>query len=554
MKNRGFLICALALLLSYGTSAAQEKGNKQRMEAMQQEEAEDYYGKWLKEDVFYIITSEERAVFKKLTTEEEKEQFIEQFWYRRDPDLRTGINEFKEEHYRRIAYTNERFASGFPGWMTDRGRIYIIHGPPVEIEAHPAGGDYIRPIYEGGGSTSTYPFEIWRYRWVEGIGQDVELEFVDPSFSGEYRLAVRPEEKDALLYIPNAGLTFAEQEGLSRKVDRAYFSNLNRASPWTHLRAKDHPFQQYHRYTMIQRAPEIRYKDLQEIVNINISYDQLPFQIRQDHFRLNEEQELIPITLEFRNKELTFKEERGVHNARVQVYGIVTSITNRVVREFDDDLRTSYGPENFQRGLSGKSIYQKILPLDRKMRYKLDLVVKDVHSGNTSAIRRAIVRPPYVEKELSISSLILADLIRPLAEIPRKEEMFVLGDIKVRPSISKEFSTENPPSVYVQLYNVEFDQASLAPSLEATYTIWRASEPVAKIVDESGESIQFFSGWRIVLIKRLPVETLEPGDYKVEVKVWDKIKEQTVTVEDTFQIVPSPSRLHAEGTPVPQPR
>src|SRR5215831_10949703 len=128
--------------------------------------------RWVDEDVQYIITGEERAAWKRLKTDEEREQFIEQFWLRRDPTPDTIDNEYKDEHYERIAYANEHFASGIPGWKTDRGRIYIMYGKADEIESHPAGGPYDRPSYEGGGTTTTYPFEVWWYRYIEGIGSD----------------------------------------------------------------------------------------------------------------------------------------------------------------------------------------------------------------------------------------------------------------------------------------------------------------------------------------------------------------------------------------------
>src|SRR5438045_8280965 len=184
---------------------------RRRKEEKLRKDLETPYRKWMNEDVAYIISDEERAAFKRLQTDEEREQFIEQFWLRRDPTPDSIENEFKEEHYRRIAYANERFASGIPGWKTDRGRIYIIHGKPDEIESHPSGGTYDRPFEEGGGTTSTYPFEIWRYRYIEGMGNNVELEFVDKSLTGEYRLTIDPNEKDALLYVPGAGLTMDEE-------------------------------------------------------------------------------------------------------------------------------------------------------------------------------------------------------------------------------------------------------------------------------------------------------------------------------------------------------
>jgi GWxTD domain-containing protein len=183
---------------------------KRKQEEKLRKELETPYRKWLNEDVAYIITDEERAAFKRLQTDEEREQFIEQFWLRRDPTPDSAENEFKEEHYRRIAYANERFASGIPGWKSDRGRIYITFGPADEIESHPSGGSYERPYEEGGGTTSTYPFEIWRYRYIDGIGTDILIEFVDPTMTGEYRMTMDPSEKDALLYVPNAGLTLME--------------------------------------------------------------------------------------------------------------------------------------------------------------------------------------------------------------------------------------------------------------------------------------------------------------------------------------------------------
>src|SRR5690242_21907215 len=201
-----------------------EKQRRKREEKLRKE-LETPYKKWLNEDVVYIITDEERQAWKRLATDEEREQFIEQFWLRRDPTPDTAENEFKEEHYRRIAYANERYASGIPGWKTDRGRIYITYGPPDEIEDHSSGGMYERPPEEGGGSTSTFPFQQWRYRYIEGIGNNIIIEFVDPTMSGEFRMTMDPSEKDALLYVPGAGLTMMEQLGLSDKTQR--FNNTD---------------------------------------------------------------------------------------------------------------------------------------------------------------------------------------------------------------------------------------------------------------------------------------------------------------------------------------
>ncbi|MGH9726650.1 MAG: GWxTD domain-containing protein, partial [Candidatus Acidiferrales bacterium] len=225
------------------------------------------YKKWLDEDVVYIITPEERNAFLHLSTNEEREQFIEQFWQRRNPDPDSVENTYKEEHYRRIAYTNEHFSSGIPGWKTDRGRIYIMWGPPDEIDSHPSGGSYERPADEGGGETSTYPFEDWRYRYLEGIGENVELEFVDPTMTGEYHLTMDPSEKDALTYVPGAGLTMMEQMGLSSKTDR--FTNTDGThdgAPLGGALEKDNEFTRLELYAKIQQAPPVKFKDLEAVV------------------------------------------------------------------------------------------------------------------------------------------------------------------------------------------------------------------------------------------------------------------------------------------------
>ena len=545
MKNRGsFISLTVLLLFTFSNSVSAEQKKEDKQNALQ-EEREDYYKKWLKEDVVHIITPEEEAVFHSLTTPEEKEQFIEQFWYRRDPDLRTATNEFKEEHYRRIAYANERFHSGWPGWMTDRGRIYIIHGPPAEIESHPSGGVHQRPTHEGGGETSTYPFEIWRYRYIEGIRTNVVLEFVDPTLSGEYRLALNPEEKDALLHVPGAGLTLAEQLGMATKADRPYFSPGNRdAYPLMSQRAQDNPFERYETYARVQRPQQIKYGDLQELVKVNVRYNSLSFKLRQDQFKLNENQNLVPITLELQNKDLTFKKESGVYVARVAVYGIITSITHRIVKEFEYDLTSSYHPEYLKQGLLGQSMYQTVIPLDRKTRYKLELVVKDINSGNVGIIRQGIIPHSYDEEKFTASSLILSDFIRRLGEIPKDDQMFVLGDVWIRPSLNNVFSAQDPLGIYLQIYNAQIDQTSLSPSLRVAYQILRDGETMREVLDESGESMQFYSRQRVVLIKQVSLRGLEPGNYTIRVEVQDRIKKESISAKDRFEIV-APTQIAA---------
>ena len=178
------------------------------------------YKTWVDQDVRWIITDEELSAFKHLSNDEERDQFIENFWLRRNPNPDSPENEFREEHYARIAYANEHFAAGKSGWRTDRGHMYIAYGKPDSIDSHPSGGSYDRPSDEGGGNTSTFPFEIWHYRYIEGVGDNIDIEFVDSCQCGDYHMTLDRSEKDALKHTPGGGLTQAESTGQASKADR----------------------------------------------------------------------------------------------------------------------------------------------------------------------------------------------------------------------------------------------------------------------------------------------------------------------------------------------
>ncbi len=370
MRYTRFLLIFLVLGLGFSTVysfAASPPDNKSKKKDKDSGDRTQYYKKWLDEDVAYIISDEERKVFKDLKTDEEREAFIEQFWARRNPDPRSPDNTFKEEHYRRIAYANQMFASGIPGWKTDRGRIYIMYGKPDEIESHPTGGAYNRPFNEGGGTTTTYPFEDWWYRHIDGVGDDIQLEFVDQSMTGEYRLAMSPDEKDALINVPGAGLTLAEELGLAQKTDRSYYN----PSAWNDpnnpenmfMTAKDSPFSRMEQYFSVQRPPKIKFDDLKSVVTTKITYNTLPYQVRTDFVKLSADKVLVPITIELNNKDLEFKREMEVNRASVNVYGIVTNLTGRIMAEFEDTISTEYMDEYFQQGKNKRSEYQKIVSL-----------------------------------------------------------------------------------------------------------------------------------------------------------------------------------------------
>ena len=356
---------------------------RRKKEAKLRKELETPYRKWLNEDVAYIITDEERAAFKRLQTDEEREQFIEQFWLRRDPTPDTVENEFKEEHYRRIAYANEHYASGIPGWKTDRGRIYITYGPPDEIEDHSSGGTYQRPCEEGGGTTSTFPFQQWRYRYIEDIGTNIMIEFVDPTMSGEFRMTMDPSEKDALLYVPGAGLTLMEQMGMASKDDRFNRTDgTHLGVPQDQLPESMNEFNRLEQFAKLQKPPAIKFKDLEAEVNSRITYNVLPMKVRVDYFPITDASVLTDVTIQFENKDLQFQAKDGVQKAVVNIYGRFTTMTRRIVSVFEDTVEVN-APASRCCGEYAKqrSIYQKITPLAPGT-YRLNVVCKDVVGGN----------------------------------------------------------------------------------------------------------------------------------------------------------------------------
>jgi GWxTD domain-containing protein len=495
-------------------------------------ELETPWKKWLNEDVVYIITDEERKAFKQFNTDEEREQFVEQFWLRRDPTPDTVENEFKEEHYRRIAYANEHFASGLPGWKLDRGRIYITFGPPDEIDSHPSGGTYERPSAEGGGETSTFPFEDWRYRYIEGIGNDIIIEFVDTTMSGEYKMTMDPSEKDALLYVPNAGLTLAEQMGLSSKTARFQRTDgTHMGSPLGGTPASYDEFTRLEQFAKLQQAPKVKFKDLEAQVNTRITFNILPMQVRVDYVRVTDYSVVANITVQFHNKDLQFQNKDGVAKSVLNIFGRVTSMTRRPITTFEHTLDNPIPPELLQKASLNQSIYQESVSL-APGRYRLNVVAKDVIAGTLNNYETALDVPHFEEEKLASSSLILADEISRLPTKSIGGGMFTIGDTKVRPRVGNSFTREEKLGIYLQVYNFQPDEKTQKPSGEITYEIDKVNSN-DKIMDftEDISKLPNASANQVTIAKLLPLKDIPAGTYTLKIKAVDKRANQTLPVQ-----------------------
>src|SRR6202051_363052 len=520
-----------------------EKQKKKNQRALKQELSRPYK-KWLDEDVIYIITDEERAAFKQLSNDEERDNFIAAFWQRRDPTPDTEENEFKEEHYQRIAYANEHFAAGVPGWKTDRGRIYIVFGKPDEIDSHPSGGTYERPMDEGGGETSTFPFEDWRYRYIEGIGQEVIIEFVDTCMCGEYHMTMDRSEKDALLMTPNAGLTLYEQMGMANKSSRFSGNGLERLGTGPNssmLQTKE--FDRLEQFAKLQCAPKVTFADLEEEVNSKVILNPMPFDVRADFVKITSDTVLVPVTIQMRNRDITFVNKDGVQRGTVNIFARLTTLTGKIVQTFEDTVQVDVPAELLPRTAENASVYWKALPL-RPGRYKLNIAIKDVNGDRKGLWSRTIVVPESSDDNLSTSTLIVADQMEPVPTKAIGTGSFVIGTTKVRPRVA---AADGKPALFkkdkdqklnfwMQVYNFGLDEKKHKPSATFEYNITNLATNKSVIQKTETTDTMGNVGDQVTLQKSIVAANLQPGTYKIEIKVNDNVSKQTVDPSALFAV------------------
>jgi len=501
---------------------------------------DEAYRKWLNEVVPDIITGEERGAFKKLANNIERDNFIENFWQIRNPNPESPVNEFKEEHYRRLAYANEHFSAGIPGSRTDRGRIYIIHGAPDSIESQPMGGPYQRPADQGGGQTETYPFEIWRYRNMDGIGQEVEIEFVDTCSCGDYHMTIDPGEKDAFSHVPGAGPTLSESLGLSTKADRFRGGGDTLGPSLFGSGRQSKQFDALAQLAKVNAPPPIRYRALKENVRSTI-HEILPFNVRVDFVKADADRVMVPITIQVPNHELTYALKDGVQHASLTVSGQLTTLGGAMAGSFEDPLRLDIPAELLNSNMENPSLYQQVLIVPPG-RYRLDVVAKDLNGTKAGTWAQPVNVPNFADLDrLAASSLILADLMEPVAARDAGPGRFVLGASKVRPRVPS--ANGEPPvfrsgqkiNLWMQVYNLALDAESKRPSASVEYHVVNTANNQT-VSDFSGYSNQSDSAGRQITLQRTVPDKLAPGVYQVTIDVKDLISQQSLAASARFAI------------------
>ncbi len=497
--------------------------------------------KWLNEDVRWIITDEEARAFKNLSNEEEREQFIEMFWQRRNPNPDSPENEFRDEHYARIAYANEHFAAGKPGWLTDRGHIYIAFGKPDSIDSHPSGGSYERPIEEGGGNTSTFPFEVWHYRYLAGVGDNIDIEFVDSCMCGDYHSTIDRSEKDALKHTPGAGQTLYEQQGRAKQADR-FTGGLEQLGPGPMSSAENSKqFDRLDRYAKLFAPPPVKFADLDQFLTSGKVLTGPPFlfDVRTDYVKLTNDTVLVPVTMQIHNGDMTYKSKDGDSTGTVNILARVSNINHRIVQTFEDTVKVDTPTELLDKAKGNSSVYWKALAL-APGRYKLEIAIKDVNSpDHVGTWKRSVDVPKFDDDRLGHSSLILADHME---RVPSKDVgtgNFVIGNTKVVPRVPSTVSTPvifhraQSLNFWMQVYNLGIGDNKRN---DATIEYQILESVTNKQILESQESAAKLNpnADQLTLEKTMPLGGLEPGHYQVVIKVNDGVSKQTVAESAPF--------------------
>jgi GWxTD domain-containing protein len=508
------------------------------------EELHGAFKTWLDQDAAYIITDEERKAFKSLGNDEEREAFIEQFWLRRNPNPDSPDNEFREEHYRRIQYANDHYAAGKPGWKTDRGHIYISFGPPDSVESHPSGGSYNRPLDEGGGETSTFPFETWHYRYLEGVGDNIDIEFVDTCQCGDYHFTIDRGEKDALAKVPGAGLTQWESIGMAKKADRfkGGFESLGTGPLESSNQAKQ--FDRIEMAAKLFAPPPIKFHDLESAISEHkiLGGQIFPFDVRTDFVKVTSSTVLVPITLQIKNRDVTFVTKDGVARGVVNILGKVTTLTHKTVQTFEDTVSVEQPAELLQGSLDRKSIYWKAVPLLPGL-YRLDVAIKDVNNPDHIGIYgRSLEVPTYHDEKLSTSSLILSDRIYAVSSHDIGQGNCVIGNTHVCPRVTSNAATpvnykrNQDLNFWMQVYNLGINDQTKANEAKVTYQIidTATNNVVLEKVQDSKDFGEHSD--QLTVEKTLPMAGLQPGKYKVTIKVNDEISKQEIAQSAPFVV------------------
>jgi hypothetical protein len=370
------------------------------------------------------------------------------------------------------------------------------------------GGRYQKPLSLGGDTITAYPFEVWEYDYIPGIGSDISIEFVDHSHAGVYTLETDPNRKDVFYW----------RRGEMRPP-RAYH-------------AGDMPFERLRIWAKLQAPPPLEFPKLREEVKANVSFAALPFDASAAYVRMSPDLYAVPITIAIANDKLMYVGKDGFYQSDLQLYAAVTSLSGAIVYQFDEIFHPRSEGISLSQLVRQRTYHQRIVPLPPG-RYRIRLLVKDANSGKVSARDLTVWIPQPPDGTLNTSSLVYADVIVPAPEASRGEE-FVLGPLKVIPNPGAAFARRHRLGLYLEVYDLGLDQTSGKPSVEVSYTLVAADGTRVEIGREL-ES-RFEEGSTLAISKAIPLEKLAPGAYRVAVGIADLVTGRRCTLEGKMEV------------------
>ena len=529
------------------------------------------YKKWMDEEVVYIISENERDVFRSLRTDAERENFIKMFWRRRDPTPETPINEFREEHYRRIAFANDTYFEGKAGWRSDRGRVYIMFGPPDFFETNPGGG---RGFLLGNNApTAEFPSEVWTYREIPGLKLQesrVDFTFVNYYAAGSYQLTDNPALANALrnISVParyagyndypgdNNRFTPAEIAGRSQEAFKQPLQQLQLMAELTKSRGE----------VLEELERSSRQRRLKGIVESKASVSALAVVSKQSFLLGSNGMTYVPMVLEVPGKDVEFRPVKDRFEGLVNFYIEVKDADGPVFQK-SDRLEMNLGVDSYRRRVAENYQYLQGASL-KPGRYFLHLVVWDEMSGKVGYSDRWIDVPDMASGEFVASDIILARDIRRLEEktpdlkidtkdLPAMEALrttdlkvpdkmsvrprggpYTFGDLDVNPATTSVYAKGEELAYFYQIYNATFDEALGVARLRIEERIIKGDKTAAEIADSGDFQVPIARKTEQGINRgnRFRLPDLPPGKYELVVRVRDIFSGKTTEKRTGFEV------------------
>jgi GWxTD domain-containing protein len=482
------------------------------------------YKKWLEQEVVYIITPTEREIFLKLKTDRERDLFIEAFWKHRDPIPETEENEFKIEHYKRIEYANKYFGreAAKPGWMTDRGRMYIILGPPNDIQ-------------HIDGKSEIYNCEIWFYQGKQemGLPPGFNLLFYQEKGTGEMRLYSPTSDGPQALLTSYWGdpADYTTAYSNLREVDPNLANislslipgeenvSLGRPSLSSDLLLRQ--IEQTPQKMVADRYARkfFEYKDIID-VDYSVNYIDSDSLVRV----LKDPSGLYFIHYDIEPSRLSVNQYDNQYATNFKVNGLLSTIDGKMVYQFEKTFPVKLTSAQFkERQNLPLAIYDVVPCVPGE--YKLSVLVKNEASKEFTSLEQTIRIPEKVQIEMTTP--ILAYRVSPSESTEGKIKAFLLGSQQLYLQASRVFTSRDQLVVALQIFGLT---PELKNKASLRYQFFKESQPFKEETYPVSEL-----GMLPDLIKVFSLADFSPAHYFLNITLLIDGQEK-LTVKDEFDL------------------